>query len=494
MKLEHDWCYNALKSRDVRFDARFSTGVITTGVYCRPICPALTPQSQNVRFYPTAAAAEDAGFRPCLRCRPESSPGTPEWIGSSSIVSRALRLISEGTLDEFGVDGLAGRLHVGSRHLRRLFVEHIGASPMAVAQNRRIAFAKKLIDETRLSMAEIAFSSGFGSIRRFNDAFRKMYGRPPTSLRRTGSTQTVKQDKNGSNLNLKLYYRPPYDHRSILDFLKARAVPAMESVAANTYRRSIKIGPASGILEVSLFPEKNFLRLTVPNVFSPSLIQIVEKVRRIFDLRADTATIGAVLKKDAPLAGLVEKRPGLRVPGAWDEFEIAVRTILGQQVSVKAARTLCGRLVRRWGEPLSNGENRGTSDIRYSFPPPEILAEADLSGLGLVRTRAAAINRLATAVCEAEVSLKTASALEEAVDALSALPGIGPWTSQYIAMRALGETDAFPAGDLGLLQAIKKIEGTAVTEKQLEKWAESWRPWRAYAAMYLWNSLASENE
>ena len=343
-------------------------------------------------------------------------------------------------------------------------------------------------------MAEIAFSSGFGSIRRFNDAFRKMYGRPPTSLRRTGSTHTVEQEKNGTNLNLKLFYRPPYDHRSILNFLKARAVPGMESVAANAYRRSIKVGSASGILEVLFVPEKNFLRLTVPDEFSPSLIQIVEKVRRIFDLRADPATIGAVLNKDALLAGLAEKRPGLRVPGTWDEFEIAVRAILGQQVSIKAARTLCGRLVSRLGEPLSNGENRGTSDIRYLFPTPEILAEADLSGLGLVRTRAAAINRLAAAVCEGELSLKTASALEEAVDALSALPGIGPWTSQYIAMRALGETDAFPAGDLGLLQAIKKIKGAAVTEKQLEKWAESWRPWRAYAAMYLWNSLASENE
>jgi len=346
MKLEHVWCYNALKSRDVRFDGRFFTGVLTTGVYCRPICPAITPRSENVRFYPTAAAAEEAGFRPCLRCRPESSPGTPEWIGSSSIVSRALRLIAEGTMDDFGVDGLAGRLHVGRRHLRRLFVEHIGASPMAVAQNRRIAFAKKLIDETRLGMAEIAFSSGFGSIRRFNDAFRKMYGRPPTSLRRTGSSHTAEQEKNGTNLNLKLFYRPPYDHRSILDFLKARAVPGMESVAANAYRRSIKVGPASGVLEVLFVPEKNFLLLTIPDEFSPSLIQIAEKVRRIFDLRADPATIGAVLKKDAPLAGLVGKNPGLRVPGAWDAFEIAVRAILGQQVSVKAARTLCGRLVQ----------------------------------------------------------------------------------------------------------------------------------------------------
>ena len=336
MNLEHDWRYEALKSRDVRFDGRFFTGVLTTGIYCRPICPALTPRSENVRFYPTAAAAEEAGFRPCLRCRPESSPGTPEWIGSSSIVSRALRLIAEGTMDDFGVDGLADRLHVGRRHLRRLFVEHIGASPMAVAQNRRIAFAKKLIDETRLSMAEIAFSSGFGSIRRFNDAFRKMYGRPPTSLRRTGSFQ----EKNGSHLNLKLYYRPPYDHRSILNFLKTRAVPGMESVTANTYRRSIKIGPASGILEVSFVPEKTHLRLTVPDEFSPFLIHIVEKVRRIFDLRADPAAIGAVLKKDPFLAEFVEKKPGLRVPGAWDEFEIAVRAILGQQVSVNPSSTV----------------------------------------------------------------------------------------------------------------------------------------------------------
>lgn len=487
MKLEHNWCYTALKSRDVRFDGRFFTGVLTTGIYCRPICPANTPHSENVSFFPTAAAAEEAGFRPCLRCRPESSPGTPEWVGSSSIVSRALRLISEGVLDDEGIDGLTNRLHVGRRHLRRLFVEHVGAPPMTVAQNRRIAFAKKLIDETGLSMAEIAFSSGFGSVRRFNDAFKKLYGKPPTLLRQGGAKVTSRQEGE-TDLKLKLFYRPPYDHNSILQFLEARAIPGVETVSDNTYRRSIKSGQTLGILEVLFVPEKNYLLLTVSEEFSRTLIQIVEKVRRLFDLRADPTTIHAELGKDRRLARLLRKNPGLRVPGAWDGFEIAVRAILGQQVSVKAARTLCGRLVKRFGESLDTS-NPTQDEIRYLFPKPEILAEADLSGLGLVRTRAATINRLAKAVCEGEVYLEAASSYKETILSLMALPGIGPWTAQYIAMRAMGEPDAFPAGDLGLLQAWEKMEGTRVGEKQLEEYADSWRPWRAYAAMHLWNSL-----
>jgi len=486
MKLDHQLCYAAIKSRDERFDGRFFSAVLTTGVYCRPICPARLPRFENIRFFATAAAAAEAGFRPCLRCRPESSPGTPDWQGPSATVSRALRLISEGVLDKFGVDEVAQRLNIGTRQLRRLFVQHLGASPLAVAQTRRNHFAKKLIDETDLPMSEIAFSAGFSSIRRFNAAFRKAYGKSPTELRRVGKCTDSNSDD--FQLHLRLSYRPPYDWQSLIQFLQARAIPGVESVDEKRYRRTVQVGDEWGIIKVQPVESESHLLLSVPSNLSKGLIQIVERTRRLFDLNADPAEIMRHLQQDKMMATIVQAYPGLRVPGAWDGFEIAIRAILGQQVSVKAATTFAGRLVKAYGEPLSIPDE---DQLSFLFPRPEQLAAAELSGLGLTPKRIEAIRELAKAVRDGDLVLGTAIGLGKATEPLMALPGVGPWTAHYIAIRALGEPDAFPSGDLILRRAAAEIEGKTLTEAQLRQRAEMWRPWRSYAAMYLWKKYTN---
>lgn len=481
MILDNQLCYSAIQSRDARFDGRFFTAVLTTGIYCRPICPALTPRVENVRFFASASAAEEEGFRPCLRCHPEASPGTPDWQGSSALVSRALRLINEGVLDETGVDGLARRLNIGTRQLRRLFGKQLGAPPSAVAQTRRLHFAKQLIDETRLPMSEIAFSSGFSSIRRFNAAIRGVYDRPPTALRREENSGN--SGRNDPNLQLKLSYRPPFDWPSLIKFFHDRAIPGVESIEKDNYRRTVKIEGVVGVIEVRFIEGQRHLLLSVPPDLSRCLLKIVERVRTLFDLRADPLIIANHLKQDEKMAVLVENYPGLRLPGAWDGFELAVRAILGQQVSVKAANTLAGRLVKTYGEPLQTPED---DELAYLFPSPERLAGAPMAGIGLLPKRAEAIRSLAQAVLDGNLTFGTAIGLDEVIESLTALPGIGPWTAHYIAMRAFSEPDAFPAGDLGLLQAAADIEGTPLSEIQLQQRAEAWRPWRAYAALYLW--------
>lgn len=445
MDLNPEICYRAVRSRDSRFDGRFFTAVTSTGIYCRPVCPARTPRRKNVAFYPCAAAAEEAGFRPCLRCRPESSPGTPAWLGTSATVSRGLKLINEGALDQGGVDELAGRLGMGSRQLRRLFNEHLGASPLAVALSKRVHMARKLLDETRLTVTEIAYAAGFQSVRRFNAAMQKTYGRSPTSLRKMDRVL----DSDEAHLVLRLPYRAPYDWRLLIDFLKPRAIPGVETVRHEAYRREIE----QGVVEVKPSRKEHCLLLRVPVAASRNLASIVERARCLFDVGADPDAIERHLKTNPLLAGRI--KPGLRVPGAWDRFELAVRAVLGQQVSVKGATTLAGRVNASFG--LS----------------PAALARADLTTIGLTRKRAEAVRGLATA---ARCLDDPATARERLLE----IPGIGPWTVQYIAMRALKEPDAFPSSDLGLRKALSK------TAKQLEKAAEKWRPWRAYAAMHLW--------
>jgi AraC family transcriptional regulator of adaptative response / DNA-3-methyladenine glycosylase II len=488
MSLDRNICYLAIKSRDERFDGRFFTAVVTTGVYCRPICPAPTPRLENVRFMACAAAAEEAGFRPCLRCHPEASPGTPAWLGASTTVSRALRLISEGALDEAGVEGLAARLGMGERQLRRLFEKHLGASPISVAQTRRAHFAKKLIDETSIPVSEVAYCSGFASIRRFNAAFRTAYGKSPTELRNTKTRTNGGSD--GSLVHLKLSYRPPFDWLSLLRFLRARAIPGVESIEDNVYRRTVVIGDNAGVIEVRHIDGRRHLLLSVPSGLSKGLAHIAERVRRLFDLKADPAEINAHLGRDKRLGPVVRAYPGLRVPGAWDAFEIGVRAILGQQVSVSAATTLSGRLVREFGEPLA-GQVEGLNSL---FPGPERLSEADLSKVGLPSKRGEAIRRFATAIHRGEVALAFSSSLETTIEGLTALPGIGPWTAHYIAMRAMGEPDAFPSSDLILRRAAAGLKDVTLTETELLEQAEPWRPWRAYAALYLWTSYANRKK
>ena len=475
--LDHDRCYDALKSRDARFDGRFYVGVKTTGIYCRPVCPARTPKRENITFYPCAAAAEEAGFRPCLRCRPETSPGTPAWLGSPATVSRALRLIEGGALDNGSVEELAGKLGVGGRHLRRLFLKHLGATPVAVAQTRRLHSAKRLLHDTDLAITAVAFQAGFGSLRRFNAAFQEAYRLSPTAIRRAKGSRA-----GGKPFALRLHYRPPFNWAALLGFLGERAIVGVEQVTPDWYRRTVRAGNATGIIEITHDAGRNCVVLHVPHALSAHAASFVEPARRLFDLTADPRVIAEHLERDARLSPASRAWPGLRVPGAWDPFEMAVRGILGQQISVKAARTLAGRLVETCGERLAQIDGA----LTHVFPRAEQLAEAPLVGIGVTKKRAETIRVFARAVATGEVQLGAASTLEAAVEALEALPGIGPWSAHYIALRAMGEPDAFPVGDLALLRAAAPEGSGALSQRELLAVAEAWRPWRAYAAVYLW--------
>lgn len=487
MRLDPDVCYRALASRDARFDGRFFTGVRTTGVYCRPVCPAPTPRIENCLFLPCAAAAQQAGFRPCLRCRPEASPGTPAWSGTSATVSRALRLISEGSLDDRPVDDLASRLGIGARQLRRLFVEHLGASPLAVAQTRRLLFARSLIRESSLPMSAVALASGFGSVRRFNEAIRRSFGCAPSALRPGGRSR--RDASPSSAIVLRLPYRPPFRWRELVGFLAARAIPGVESADRDGYRRTVRVDGDPGVIQVRPVAGANHL---VASIFLPRpavLLDVAERCRRIFDVGADPEPIARRLDSDPRLRSLTGRVAGLRLPGAWDGFEVAVRAILGQQVSVAAASRLSGRLVDRFGDPLGPGPDSPTDGLTRLFPLPERLARADLTRIGIPRSRARAVNALASAVADGVLDLEASRSLEETVAALVRIPGVGDWTAQYIAMRALGEPDAFPAGDLGLRRALAR-GGRPLTRRSIEETAEAWRPWRAYAAIALWGAAS----
>jgi AraC family transcriptional regulator of adaptative response / DNA-3-methyladenine glycosylase II len=470
--LDRETCRKARLARDPRFDGRFFIAVRTTRIFCRPICPARSPREENVEYYPSAAAAATAGFRPCLRCRPECAPGTPAWNGSSTTVARALREISEGTLDEAGVRKLAERLGVGDRHLRRLFVEHLGAPPIAVAQTHRLLSAKRLLNDTDLPVTAIALASGFGSVRRFNDAFRKTWNRSPRDLRRT------RRSCKAASLRFRLRYRAPFDWNALLAFLESRAIPGVECVSEGVYRRSIVLSGVPGSIEVAHCDSEVILDVHHPD--SGSLLAIVSRARRLFDLDADPLAIAACLGSDPLLRPLVRARPGLRVPGAWDAFELGIRAILGQQVSVAGASTLVGRLVLRFGRPFE-GERAG---VTHLFPEAADLAEADVASIGLPRQRAQTVRAFAAAVARGEIVLDNRSAPEELRKQLQSIAGIGTWTAGYIALRAFNDPDALPSGDLVLLRAT-----STRTTPELDRRAERWRPWRAYAALHLWQGV-----
>ena len=479
--INNDVYERARLSRDARFDGRFYVGVRTTGIYCRPICPANLPKSENVTFYPTAAAASEAGYRPCLRCRPECAPGTPAWAGTSTTVQRGLRLIGEGALDDGNVERLAERLGVTSRHLRRLFARHVGASPLAVAHTQRLHFAKRLIDQTVLPMQEISAAAGFGSVRRFNDTFRKTYGRTPRELRRGRETLVAT-----SALSVLLPYRKPYGWHELLEFFAGRATPGVELVIDGRYLRSIKIGGGHGILDVR--EGDGALVLTVHGVGTESLFPIVQRARGIFDLDAGINEISDTLSSDRKMRAWLKSCPGLRVPGAWDGFELTVRAILGQQVSVKAATTFAGRIAERYGERIDvpvDGVPRAPDRL---FPAPQKLVRARLENLGVIRSRAQTIRNLARAVVDGELSFDLAQDPDEFRVALVSIKGIGDWTAEYVAMRALKDPDAFPASDLGLLRAFDGPGRARLRPAELLARAQAWRPWRAYAALLIWGS------
>ncbi len=493
-------CYQAVLARDARYDGRFFTCVKTTGIYCRPICPARPPLFKHCTFVASAAAAQDAGYRPCLRCRPESSPGMGAWCGTSTVVRRALALIDMGALDHGKVDALAERLGMGERHLRRLFQEHLGTTPVAIAQTRRLLLAKQLIHQTRLSMADIALASGFGSVRRFNETFARIFGRPPGSLRAKGTPDggagTWAAAPSGRptgppnpDISLRLAYRPPYDWPRMLAFLQGRAIPGVEAVDARAYRRVIDLGDgALGLLHVTHLPEHHSLlvRLRFPGLDQlPQLPDLIARVRRMFDLDADPVAIEACLARDPRLAPIVAAQPGLRLPGAWDAFETAVRAILGQQITVSGATRLAGQLVKELGRPAPAWPDHPL--LTHAFPRPEGFTAEGLASLGMPSARRMALLQLAQKVAAEPTLLHPCESLETAIARLCALPGIGDWTAQYIAMRALHESDAFPAGDVGVQRAMA-VAGVRPTARALIAHAEQWRPWRAYAVLHLWHS------
>jgi AraC family transcriptional regulator of adaptative response / DNA-3-methyladenine glycosylase II len=489
--LDSKICYQALVSRDARFDGRLFVGVTSTGIYCRPVCPARTARADHCRFFVSAAAAEAAGFRPCLRCRPETAPEQGAWQGTSNTVSRGLELIALGALDgeDASVEALAERLGVGARHLRRLFDRHLGASPIAVAQTRRVSFAKQLIHETRLPMSEVAAASGFGSVRRFNETFRSLFGRAPSALRRKAVLALPEGSVAAGGVSLRVRYRPPYDFSALLEFFRARAIAGVELVSHDRYVRTCSEQGDVGSIEVSHDARAHSLVVTVRTGQVRALSRIVSRVRRAFDVASDVTLIGAHLAADPLLSPLVAERPGLRVPGAFCAFELAVRAVLGQQVSVAAARQLGERLVRLCGTPVLLGPA-----LTRLFPSPAQVAGADLSRLGVPRARASTLSALAQAALADPRLFEPSSSIEDTVAKLRAVRGVGAWTAHYIALRAARDPDAFPASDRGILRGMAACRREPVSAEALERHAERWRPWRAYAAQHLWAADAASSK
>jgi AraC family transcriptional regulator of adaptative response / DNA-3-methyladenine glycosylase II len=491
MMLDPTLCYEALRSKDRRFDGRFFVGVQTTGIYCRPGCPAKTPKKEHVAFFAHPAAAEEAGFRACLRCRPDTSPHSPAGQGTSATVTRALRILATEPDAGADLERLADRLGVGPRHLRRLFVEHVGASPRSVVHTRRAHFARRLLETTDWDVAAVAHAAGYGGERRMRAAVSRAFGRSPAALRGTRAVSAAAAGRadartTGGAIEIDLPFTAPYDAAGALAYRAQRAIPGVERADAERYVRTIRTASGMGALElIAPAPDARAMRLRLWVSDANDLFALVARARRMLDLEADTAAIDAHLAKDKSLAPLVRRRPGLRLPGAWDAFELAVRAVLGQQVSVAAATTVAGRLVAAFGESCAAGEALGVPRL---FPTPARLASSDvdaLRALGLNRARAATIVALARAVEDGAVRLETPRSLEEFEAAMCQVAGIGPWTAHYVALRGLLEPDAFPAADLGLRQALAK-DGAMPSTKELLERAERWRPWRGYAALHLW--------
>jgi len=469
MELDFERCYRAVTSRDERFDGFFVTAVSTTGIYCRPSCPALTPKPGNVRFLPSAAAAQRAGFRACLRCRPDAAPGSPEWNVRADVVARAMRLISDGVVDRDGVPGLAGRLGYTDRHLHRMLVAELGAGPIALARAQRAQTARILVETTALGLAEVAFAAGFGSVRQFNDTIREIYGRAPSQLRRTASHSA---DATAGALTLRLPYRSPLHADALLDFLGARAIPGVEERAGDTYRRTLTLphGTATAALTPGPGGPHGYIAAELTLADVRDLAPMVTRCRRLFDLDADPQAVDDVLAADPALTETVGKEPGVRVPGAVDGFEIAVRAVVGQQISVPAARRVLAKLVTAAG--------------RAGFPDAATMLELPDEAFAMPAARRATLRGLAAAVVEG-LRLDGGSDRAEVRAELLTLPGIGPWTADYIALRALGDPDVFLSTDLGVRRGAAAL-GLPDDPKKLAVHAERWRPWRSYATIRLW--------
>jgi AraC family transcriptional regulator of adaptative response / DNA-3-methyladenine glycosylase II len=465
----------ARRSRDPRFDGKFFIAVLSTGIYCRTICPVR--MTAAVRYYATAAEAAEAGFRPCLRCRPEAAPGSPAWTGTSAVVRRALRLIQDGALDTGSVEDLATHLGMGARHLNRLLLEQVGASPLAIAQTRRLHFAKQLLNDTDLPMTGIALAAGYRSVRRFNEALKDTYKKSPREIRK----RRVRSGEASDEISLRLSYRPPYDWDHLLGFLASRMIPGIEKVDARSYARTIRTPTGHAVIQVSACEEGNALLMRARGVASADLFELSSAARRVFDLSADPVQIASAFRSDPLLGALIAQRPGLRIPGVFDPFECAVRAILGQRVSVQTGRSFAARLVARAGksvEPMAEG-------LTHLFPAPGTLAELDLRDLGLPSVRIDAVRTLARAMRDGVIRFN--ERVEDVTRVLAKLPGVGPWIAQYTALRGLGDPDAFMPADLVLRRAAT-THGSPLAARALEARAEAWRPWRGYAVMHLWAS------
>ncbi|HVV77117.1 MAG TPA: Ada metal-binding domain-containing protein [Mycobacteriales bacterium] len=474
MHEDADRCYRAVASRDARFDGRFVTAVTTTGIYCRPSCPAQTPKRQNVRFYPCAAAAVAAGFRACKRCRPEAAPGSREWDFRGDLAARALRAIAAGALDgaaadSSGVPALAQSLHVSERHLHRVLVAEVGAGPLALARTRRAQTARLLLDASELPISEVAFAAGFASLRQFNDTMREHFGVPPRELRRRPARDVP---GNGA-LTLRLSVRQPFASDALLAWLGRHLVAGVEEIDGTAYRRVL---PTGGVATLRLEPECVTLTTAVDDV--RTLPDAVLRCRRMVDADADPAAVDGVLGRDKLLASMVRARPGLRVPGTTDGFELLVRTILAQQVSLRAANTFASRLVVAYGKPL----DAPIGSLTHRFPDAATLADASYDGIGLTGSRQASVRAAAAACATGDLPLDPAADRDEVRRSLLALPGVGPWTAEYVAMRALGDPDAYPGTDLVLRRRADQAR------------AARWSPWRAYAAMHLWTDFLLTTE
>ena len=461
--LDPEVCRRARQARDPRFDGLFFIAVRTTGIYCRPVCPARCPAEKNVGYYRTAAQAAAAAYRPCLRCRPESAPNSPAWQGTSTTVHRALKLIEQGALNQDTLATLAARLGIGERYLRKLFERELGVSPQAVALNQRLLFAKKLLAETHLPLTDVAFAAGFGSVRRFNSAVREHFRLTPGQLRRRKSAT-----KAPGGLTIELQYRPPYDWEGVLAYFGRHAVEGIEVVDDSSYRRGLTQPDGGGEMIVRPAPGRNALRMELTQATPEQLMPLVARVRRMFDLDANPAVIHEVLGQDAQLAGLLARWPGIRAPGCWSVYESSIRAIIGQQVSTVAARGICSRIARACC----------AQDDPIQFPRPEALATLDDGHFPMPGSRRDTLRTLARAWVE--------NGRELDLEALGQLRGVGPWTLAMVGMRGAGDPDAFPLTDLGVVNAWEAL----TNDRELKTHMNQWRPWRAYAANLLWRSLS----
>jgi AraC family transcriptional regulator, regulatory protein of adaptative response / DNA-3-methyladenine glycosylase II len=479
---DFDRCYRAIQSKDARFDGWFVAAVLTTRIYCRPSCPVRPPFARNVRFYPAAAAAQRAGFRACKRCRPDASPGSPEWNVRGDVVARAMRLIADGSVDREGVGGLAGHLGYTARQLERLLHAEVGAGPLALARAQRAQAARVLIETTELPFGDVAFAAGFSSIRQFNDTVRLVFESTPTALRKRAAVSFGSGSATPGTVSLRLPVRTPFSYEGVFGHLAAGSVPGCEEVRDGAYRRSLRLPSGSGV--VALTPADDHVRCVLMLDDFRDLTTAIARCRRMLDLDADPEAVVETLSRDPDLGSVVAKAPGQRIPRTVDEAELAVRAILGQQVSTKAARTHVARLVMAYGQPVHDPEGA----LTHTFPSVEQLADIDPVHLAVPKARQRTLTALIAGLADGSIVLDAGCDWDSAREQLLALPGVGPWTAEVIAMRGLGDPDAFPASDLGLRVAARQL-GLPDDQRKLTELSTRWRPWRSYAVQHLWTTL-----